>query len=163
MPLLRRRPVPAAVRAVPLEPGDRRLDWADTSDGLVVVASEAGLTLPGRPLLEWRLVEKATWQRPRLVVFEVAEVEGTGASYSLELQEGGDLPEVVRAKVMDSVVWSSHVRLGANGGVRVVGRRRRGWEVFDWQLVYDAGTDVADVGVRREAEQALAAARRTVG
>lgn len=169
MSFLRRQRVPAAVRAVLLLPGDRRVAWSLTSEGHPVVASVYGLTLPESPLLEWRLIEKATWQRPELLVQALApddgatQVEGAGPLHRLMLVDGGNLPAVIRTKVTDSVGWSRHLPLPGEGGARVVGRRRRGWEVLDWQLVYDAGTDASDPRVRAAAEQALAAARRTVG
>src|SRR5689334_17361763 len=99
MPLFRRTRPPEAVAAVSLEPGDRRLAWALTTSGKAVVATERGLVLPGRERLDWGKVERAGWQRPRLVVVEVAEVEGTGPTVELELAEDGDLPEVVHARV----------------------------------------------------------------
>lgn len=166
------RAVPAAVRTVTLQPGDRRLAWALTTEGQPVLASAHGLTLPGLALLGWHVVEKATWQRPQLIVQVVAQpeesalgavvVEGAGATHILQLVAGGQLPEVVRARVTDSVVWSRHLQL-AQGGVRVVGRRQPGGGVFAWQLVYDRDTDVQDARLRAEGESALAAARQTVG
>ena len=169
MSLLRRQSVPAAVRAAPLLPGDRRVAWSMTVDGHPVVASVRGLTLPGCALLEWCLIEKATWQRPELLVQAlapddgVARVEGTGPTHRMILDDGGHLSAVIRTKVTDSVGWSRHLQLPGDGGARVVGRRRQGWQVLDWQLVYDEGTDHTDPRVRFAAEQAMAAARRTVG
>lgn len=163
MALLRRRPVPAVVRDVALDPGDRRVAWALTPDGAPVVATELGLHLPGRDRLDWAAVEKAVWRRPVLTVTEVAEVEGAGAAYDVELAGDADLPEAVRTRVTASVAWSSHTRLHPSGGVRVVGRRRPGAEVLSWQLVYDRGTDPDDPLVREQAESLLLASRRTVG
>lgn len=157
------RQAPAQVRAVPLEPGEHRVAWALTPAGEAVVATGAGLHLPGRGLLAWTSVERAVWRRPVLAVREVAEVEGDGAAYDVELVGDGDLPEVVRARVTASVVWTSHSRLQPAGGVRVVGRRQPGLEVLAWQLVYDRGTDLQDPLVRAQAEQVLLTARRTVG
>jgi hypothetical protein len=65
--------------------------------------------------------------------------------------------------VSGSVGWSSHYRLRPRGGVRVVGRRRPGQDLLDWQLVYDAGTDLDDPLVRAQADELLLSARRTVG
>jgi hypothetical protein len=163
--LLRRRQVPDEVRAVVLEPGDRRVAWALTDDQQPVVATERGLVLPGRDRLDWADVERAVWQRPLLTVVESAQVAGTGRTTSLQLRETGDdrLVDVVRAGVTTSVAWSTHVRLQPAGGVRVVGRRRPGRETFDWQLVYDPGTDLDDPVVRAQAEQAALRAQRTVG
>ena len=172
MPFWGFRPIPAAVRAVPLQPGDRRLAWSLTVEGEPVLASAYGLTLPGQEFLDWHLVEKAIWQRPQLIVQVVSQpvgvahaaviVEGAGASCVLTLVPGGQLPGVVRARVTDSVVWSRHLRFD-QGGVRVVGRRQPGGRGFAWQLVYDRGTDVEDSRMRAEADRALAAARQTVG
>lgn len=163
MPLFRRTRPPEAVAAVALEPGDRRLAWALTTAGEPVVATERGLVLPGRPRLDWGKVERAGWQRPRLVVVEVAEVEGTGPTVELELAGDSTLPEVVHARVTGSVAWSTHARLHPSGGVRVVGRRSPGLEVLDWQLVFDRDTDLDDPTVREQARQLLEGARRTIG
>lgn len=169
MPLLRRRPVPDVVRRVPLGPGDRRVAWALTTDGQPVVASEQGLQLPGvdrlaRHRLEWADVERAVWRRPVLTVTEVAAVVGTGPVHRVTLgEQDGDVPAAVQAKVTTSVAWSTHVRLQPAGGVRVVGRRRPGRDLLEWQLVFDADTDPADPRLRAQAEHVLAGARRTVG
>jgi hypothetical protein len=45
----------------------------------------------------------------------------------------------------------------------VVGRRRHGQELFDWQVIYDPGTDVADPQVRAQAEAVVLRSRRSVG
>ena len=157
--------MPDTVRAVGVEAGDRRVAWALTDDEQPVLATERGLVLPGRDRVDWADVERAVWQRPVLTVVESAEVAGTGRTTALRLREDDDggLPDVVRAGVTSSVAWSTHVRLQPAGGVRVVGRRRPEREDFDWQLVYDPGTDLADPAVRAQAEQAALRARRTVG
>ena len=165
MRLPRRRTTPEVVKAVPLEAGERRVAWALTTTGEPVVATDRGLRLPGAPFLEWEQIERAVFGKPTLTVTELAEVAGTGPRHEVQLDLDGvtDLPEVVRARITASVAWSSHARLHPAGGVRVVGRRRRGQESFDWQLVFDADTDPHDPGLRAQAEQHLAAARRTVG
>ena len=163
MSFQRRRPVPPAVKAVALPPGERRLAWAVTTGGEPVLATDAALVLPDGTRLPWHVVERASWQRPRLTVLQVETVEGTGARHVLELEDGGDLPEVVRTRVTASVAWSSHARLTPRGGVRIVGRRREGIEVLDWQLVYDPGTDLSDPLVQQQAGDLLLSARRTVG
>ena len=163
MPLLRRRPVPPAVKEVALPPGERRVAWALTADGRPVVATERALLLPGGVHLPWQQVERAGWQRPRLTVVEVAEVEGSGPRHVLELADEGGLPEIVRTRVTASVAWSSHTRLAPTGGVRVVGRRQPDLDALHWQLVYDRGTDPGDPLVRAQAEELLEEARRTLG
>lgn len=163
MPLFRRRSVPDAVRAVALEPGERRLGWGLTTAGEAVLATSAGLRLPGRPPLPWADVEKATWRRPTLTVTRVSRVEGEGQRWQLELADEDELPDVVRTQVTGSVAWSNHVRLTPSGGVRLVGRRRPGQELLDWQLVHDAGTDPDDPQVQAQGKALVEDARRTIG
>ena len=158
-----RRAVPPEVRALALEPGERRLGWASTVDGTVVVATDHGLHLPGRDPLPWGQVARASWRPPVLEVTKVAEVHGTGPVTTMRLDDEGDLPQVVQAQVDASIVWSSHTRLAPGGGVRVVGRRAPGLEVFAWQLVYDQGTDLDDPLVRAQADALLQSARRSIG
>lgn len=143
--------------------GERRVAWAQTVSGEPVVATDAALLLDGDVRLEWYRVERAGWQRPLLTVLEVAGVEGTGPRHLLELGDEGDLPQVVRTRVTASVAWSSSARLSPRGGVRIVGRRRPGIEVLEWQLVFDPATDLTDPLVRAQAEELLEGARRTIG
>lgn len=163
MRALRRRRVPASVRALPRAAGERRLAWALTEAGEPVVATDAALLLPGPVRLAWQQIEKASWQPPLLSVLEVAEVEATGVRHRLALPDAGDLPGVVRAQVTASVAWVSHQRLSPAGGVRVVGRRRADADLLQWQLVYDRGTDAGDPLIRAQAQALLDGARRSIG
>ena len=161
--LLGRSPVPEVVRAVQLEPGERRVAWAVTNRGDAVVATDLGLLLPGQPRLDWADVERASWRRPVLAVTRVSPVDGAGERRELELADEGGLPDAVHTRVTASVAWSNHVRLSPAGGVRVVGRRRPGQELLDWQLVFDAGTDPDDPALRAQSEALVLDARRTIG
>ncbi len=163
MRLFGRRRVPEVVCAVPLQRGERRSSWGLTPGGEPVVATDLGLHLPGAPRIDWPDVEKATWSRPVLTVVRVAETAGAGERRAVQLEQENDLPDAVRSAVTGSVGWSSHYRLRPTGGVRVVGRRRPGQDLLDWQVVYDAGTDPDDPLVRAQAEELLLTARRTVG
>ena len=162
MPLFGRRR-PEVVSAVRLEPGERRTAWGLTPGGEPVVATDRGLRLPGTSRIDWHDVEKATWARPVLAVVRVAATAGAGERYTVQLEQEGTIPDAVRSAVTGSVGWSSHYRLRPRGGVRVVGRRRPGQDLLDWQLVYDPDTDQDDPLVRTQAEELLLAARRTVG
>ena len=166
MPSLRRllgRPVPDPVRGVSLDPGERRLAWGLTAHGDPVVATDLGLRLPSGDRLDWADVERATWRRPLLVVVKVSPVDGSGPRWELELAEERDLADVVRSQVTASVAWTDHVRLAPAGGVRVVGRRRPGRELLDWQLVFDRGTDPDDPQLRAQAEAIVLDVRRRIG
>lgn len=163
MPLFRRRSLPDAVRAVTLDPGERRLGWGVTTAGDAVLATSHGLRLPGQPPLAWADVERATWRRPTLTVTQVTSIDGAGRRWQLELAQEDELPDVVRTQVTSSVAWSNHVKLAPSGGVRLVGRRRPGQELLDWQLVHDVGTDPDDPQVRAQGQALVEQARRTIG
>lgn len=163
MTLFSRRRVPDVVRAVALEPRERRVAWALTDRGEPLVATDLGLRVPAQARLDWADVERAVWKRPLLTVLAMHEQQGSGRTFVLTLADEGDLPEVVRARVSASVAWTSHSRLHPTGGVRVVGRRRPGKDDLEWQLSYDADTDLSDPTVRLQAEQLLAHARHTIG
>lgn len=159
-----RRRVPESVRRVALDPGERRSGWAVTASGDPVVATDLGLRLPGTGArLAWIDVEKATWARPWLELSELAEVSGTGRRWRIELADEGELPAVVRSQVSASVAWQNHVKLSPSGGVRVVGRRRPGSELLDWQMVFDQGTDLDDPSVQAQAQAVLYEARQRIG
>lgn len=163
MRLLRRHPVPDAVKAVSLPDHQRRLAWALTEDGAPVVAGDLVLALPGGAVLPWSGIERVSWRRPDLLVVETAEVEGAGTHHHLRLTGDGDLPAVVYARVTGSVAFQVHEKLATGGGVRLVGRRQPERDELLWQLVFDAGTDPADPVVRAQAEDRLETARRTIG
>ena len=146
-----------------LEPGERRTSWALTVGGEAVLATSIGLRLPDGGRLDWPDVEKATWKRPILEVLHVAAVSGAGRRWRLELADEGDLPAAVRSAVTASVAWQNHVKLAPSGGVRVVGRRRPGLELLDWQVVYDQDTDREDPLVQAQTQEILMDARRTIG
>lgn len=161
--LPRRSRTPDAVKAVALLPGERRLAWGVTPDGRAVVATDLALHLPGSGRVAWADVEKATWRRPLLTVVQVSRVEGTGEREQVELVDDDRLADLVRTQVTASIGWTDHVRLEPSGGVRVVGRRRPGRELLDWQLVYDTGTDPDDPALRQQAEAVVERARRAIG
>lgn len=163
MGLLRRHPVPEAVKAVSLPDHQRRLAWALTEDGAPVVAGDLVLVLPGGAVLPWHAIERVSWKRPDLLVVETAEVEGAGTHHHLRLVGDGDLPEVVYTRVTGSVAFQTHEKLVPGGGVRLVGRRRPGRDDLLWQLVFDPGTDLSDPLVRAHADERLEMARRTIG
>lgn len=171
--LLGRPALPAAVAAVLLDAGERRLAWGLSASGDAVVATDLGLRMPGAARIDWPDVERISWKRPLLTVLAIAPVEGTGERRQVELVDSTDLPEVVRSQVTASIGWSSHYRLHPAGrapadlepagGVRIVGRRRPGQELLDWQVVYDRDTDPPDAQQRAQAEALLLDARRTIG
>jgi hypothetical protein len=162
-----RRALPAEVADVALEPGERRQAWALLAGGGAAVATDLGLRLPGRERIDWSDVERVSWQRPVMVVHVLSgspvSVEGAGERVPLELPEAGELPDAIRSAVTASIGWSSHFRLRPAGGVRLVGRRLRGRELLDWQVVFDRDTDPDGEGVADQVALLLQDARRTIG
>lgn len=148
---------------VPLDPGERRLAWALSTGGAAVVATDLGLHLPGQPRIGWPDIERVSWKAPMMRVEGIGEVVGGGPHWEVQLPDPRNLPEVVRSRVVESIGWSEHRRLSPSGGVRLVGRRRPGQELLDWQLVYDQDTGSPDDRQRAQAEAFLLDARRTIG
>ncbi len=163
MPQLRRSKAPPAVSDVQLDPGERRLAWALSSDGAAVVATDQGLHLPGQPRIGWPDIERVSWNAPVMRVEGIGEVVGGGPRWEVQLADPRNLPEVVRSRVVESIGWSEHRPLSPSGGVRLVGRRRPGDELLHWQLVYDQDTGPPDAQQRAQAEAFLLDARRTIG
>ena len=79
---------------------------------------------------------------------------GAGASLRLRLAEPGRVPETVHERVMASIVLSRRVALPGGGGARLVARRGDGADLV-WQVVPDAGTDLAAPGVQSAVDDAL--------
>ena len=73
--MIGRRTVPDAVATLRTE--ERREAWGLTPDGVALVATASALHV-GTTVLPWTQVEKVSWVPPRLVLTEVAEVEGAG-------------------------------------------------------------------------------------
>lgn len=148
--LFRRRPRLPADRRPAIEPDERIVAWAEAEEGGVVVATTRGLFLPGRDRLGWHEIHKVTWSGRMLAVVAAAVVEKhhgydvvedlPPTSYSLN--DPGDVPHQVRARVTRSVAYSVHHRL-AGGGVRVVARRVPGVDGLTWAVRYDPGTEPA--------------------
>lgn len=148
---LRRKPKLAADRRPALDADERILAWADTPGEHVVVATNRGLWLPGRPRLGWHEINKAAWsgRELRVTPAQVAEryegwavvVDEPVVSYLL--LEPGDVPENVRARVSRSVAYTSHHPLpGGDRGVRIVARRVSGVDGLSWTARFDTNTAV---------------------
>lgn len=151
-----------------LDRDERVVAWARTGTGGAVVATSAGLFLPGWDRrLGWHEIHKATWSGRELAVTPgevVAERSGyvvtvDRARVVLPMPDPGELPRVVRARVTRSVSFSSHHPV-PGGGVRVVARRLPGIGGLRWVVRYDEGTDPDGPGVR-DATEALVAAYRS--
>lgn len=164
--LFNRRPKLPAAKRPALERDERLLAWADAPDEQVVVATNRGLRLPGRPRLGWHEIHKAAWSGRELQI-TAAEVVQERDGYTVVadlpvvsylLLEPGELPDQVRARVTRSVAHTSYHQL-PGGGVRVVARRVSGVDGLHWTARYDAGT-VVDADVVVQATDELVARAR---
>jgi hypothetical protein len=157
----RRELLPDDVRAsLPLEPGERVIAAARDRGQHWVVATERALLIGDRRT-PWTDVVHAQWDdEQQLLAVDLAPRAGT--SMRLALTDPGRLPETVHERVMDSIVLSRRVPV-PGGAVRVVARRGDGSEETLWQVVPDAGTDLADPAVRDRVETSLSELRAELG
>ena len=152
--------LPDDVRAaLPLRPGERVIAAArDDAEGWVVATDLALLAQDRRT--PWTDVVHAQWHdEERALTLDLAP--GAGPAVHVALADPGRVPEAVHERVMASIVLSRRVPL-PGGGARVVARRGGSDETL-WQVVPDAGTDLADPEVRTRVDAVLAELRSELG
>jgi hypothetical protein len=152
---------------VDLQAGERAIAWAPgprtrEGDPTYIVASDRALHVgpwaqPSR--IPWDLVDKATWDEPVLEMTVRARPGAPARPVRLRLEEPGDLPVVVRERVVASVVVQQHVALRGDKGARIVARQGSDDGVVRWSVVFDPGLDPRDPALRAEADEALARLR----
>ncbi len=169
MRLLRRTRVPADLAAgLALEPGERVLAWA-RSGGRWYAGTDRALLLPdgdGYRRLGWEQIERAEWDRDRaeLLVVETADFGEPEPRHRVKLEDPHRLLELVRERVIASVVVRRYVPVEGRRGLTVVARRapyRDG--PLAWSFVVDRGLDATSPAVRDAAERGLAEARAEIG
>ncbi|HEV8023985.1 MAG TPA: hypothetical protein VGP37_03755 [Candidatus Nanopelagicales bacterium] len=164
-----RSPIDAQVRQVlGIGADERVLAWGvgeqENADTSYVVATNAGLyEQRSNTFIPWASVVKGTWEQPEFVL-TVEGPEGV-QRVRMHVAQARDLPAVVRDRVTDTVVVSEHVDLGEDRGAQLVARRGPGGGVEDisWSVVFDAGLDSRDEGLRAAADQALRDLRASLG
>ncbi|MCW2540647.1 MAG: hypothetical protein JWN95_2372 [Frankiales bacterium] len=141
---------PAALRAL-LDPTERLLAIGDTP-GSVAAATQLGLWIPlvGESAdgaawrrVGWADVVKASWTTVGLALVE-GERDETGVVTDLpeqvvQLAEPRNLPNVVRARVENSIMRTDPVQLPEGPG-RLVARRVPGVDGVTWTARLDVGT-----------------------
>jgi hypothetical protein len=167
-----RRAVRAEVHStLTLEQGERPIAWArgpSTRDGrdVFVVATDRALhvgPLANPPRIPWDRVVKAMWDEPVLNLVVQARPGEPPRRLPVRLEEPGEVPVVVRERVMASIVIMQHVPLRGEKGVRLVARRGSDDGRVRWSAVFDPGLDPGDPALRAEADRALADLRGHVG
>jgi hypothetical protein len=155
-----RRP-PAEVRAL-TEPGERALAWAVTSEGGWLVATDDRLRCSA-PLFDHRWVEilGASWKEPQLQikVRQAGEQEDQG----VRIEDADVLPQVIRERIMQSLLVQQHVALAGTKGVRFLARRDPKTDAVTWQTVVDAGIDPSDPRMRERIDESLVVLRDAYG
>ena len=150
------------------EPGERLLAWANIApEGTVLLASTHAMYIPAvgditEPIrVPWVQIDRATWEDPEVVV--EALIDGVARRWRITLEAPGRVPEVVRERVMATIVFSEHVDLLEGAGARIVGRRGDADAPVEWTITFDPGLDPEDPGLREMAVQALSDLRESLG
>lgn len=150
------------------EPGERLLAWAEGPSGEVCASTraiylpESGSLGPHRwTRLAWTVVDRATWEDPQLVV--EARMDESARRWCIDLAAPGRIPEVVRERVMASIVVSEHIELIEGAGARIVGRRSDADAPVEWRVTFDPGVDPHDPRMRSAAVEALTDLRESLG
>lgn len=155
--------VPSEVREV--SPAGRVLAWCRTDpDGLLVLTTKRLRATP-TPIegegtrrtdildLAWVDVLGVSWDDPLLELLVLGE--GRAVQRRLVLVTAGVVPQVVRERVMQSLLVQQHVPIMGQVGVRFLARRDPDSAEVRWQRVIDEGLDLGDplVAARVEAAQ----------
>lgn len=141
--------------------------WATDRQGAWYVGTDRALHLPlpaaGFRRLGWEQVERADWQRDSGTL-AVVEVTGWGEPEprsEVEIDDPGQLLELLRERVTKSVVVTVFAPVRGRAGLSVVGRRApAGDGPIQWSYLLAAGLDPADPAVVAVAEQTLREAER---
>jgi hypothetical protein len=140
-------------RAVPpsfegkLDPGEYVLGSCEVKSGGHLVATSAGLWLPGSRRVGWHLISKATWGNGALVLIEATESTSAGDAVVLSdlppvrfvLLNSGRLPDIVHTRVTKSIA-SRHRQELPGGGAWFVQRKVPGQDGIVLQVRPDPGT-----------------------
>lgn len=108
--------------------GERPLAWAIDRAGRWHVGTDRALHLAdgaGFRKLGWEQIERADWQREseRLAVIEAADWGQTERRIEIQIDEPGQLLELLRERVTKSVLTTAYARVRPRAGIRVVARR----------------------------------------
>jgi len=139
----------------------------DSGGGAVphVIATDRALHVPaaggGLARIGYESIAKVSWDGdPATLTVVLPEPDGR---LDLRLAEPGYLPETVRERVQSTIVYSQHVPLDGRRGVLVSARRAPGTGQTRWVVVFDAGLDRTDPGLRERAERVVAELRAQTG
>jgi hypothetical protein len=172
--LFKREPLPDSVtQSLDLIPGERVLAFGTDPLGRYVIATTEGLHLQRRPpaysRLDWSAIRHASFDSLALRL-DVDQRNGEGAAATtattalkVPLLDQGELPQVVRDRIMASIALQQHVALRGRLGVTVAARRQPHSDALQWGISYDQGLDPSDPQLAAEAADALTRVRADSG
>lgn len=161
--------LPAGVAdGVGMRPGEKVVAWGSTAhaDGppTYLLCTDRALYLQAAgERVPWHRISKATWDDP---ILELRILDDTGRSaraLRLRVDQALDLPPAVHDRVTDSVVVTERVDLGEGQSALMSARRDSDDGQIRWSVVFEAGLDARDPGLRARAEEALARLRSSLG
>jgi hypothetical protein len=155
-------------RDVGIPDGERVIAWGigdinDPENSLVVATDQALYDMRSGSRIAWQNVIKGTWEQPDFVI----DFQGESGPRRLRirLEDPRDLPAAVRDRVTDTVVISEYRELTEDAGAHFVARRSPGGGLdgIGWSVVFDAGLDPDDPGLRSKADEVLGELRASLG
>jgi hypothetical protein len=164
--------IPQAVKtALRLSRGERVLAASRAADGSYVVATALALYRGwGRPSSaendHWRLpyedILRVVWD-DEAELLRVWEPSLPNGYTEVPLPDPGAIPETVRERVTSTLVVSHHIPLQGKRGVWLSARRSAADSEVRWTMLFDAGLDPTDPGLRTLAAAALEELRQSTG
>jgi len=149
---------------------ERALAWTQLSPTGWAVATDEDLRMTvaddpaaGESVRSWPWVQVlgAAWDDP---ILELKIYGQPDASVQrLNLREGRTFPQVVRERIMQSLLVQVHVPMVGDKGVRFLARRDPRTDEVTWQQVCDAGIDPGNPAIATRISSALHELRLTYG
>jgi hypothetical protein len=163
--------VPAEVLGrLSLRRGEKVLAAARAKDGSWLLGTGDALLILGPSgstnRIPWEQTERADWasDQDMLRVSEVGQFGLQRPEYAFEIDDPGQLLQLVRERVTASVVLQRRVVVSGKAGLFVVARRPpRGTGEITWAYEFDRGVDPEDPAVMEAAERGLRTAAEELG
>lgn len=146
---------------------DQALAAAQTTDQEWLVGTRGKLIVVGEQVTEipWHDIEDATWdsESSLLRIRRLAPFGEPAEVLSLTPINGERLVQLLRERVMASIVSKRRVEVDTNIGFTVIGRRDPIGGPVIWMTAYDAELDPQEPRVTALVDQAIEVSKREVG
>ena len=150
-------------------PGERVVAWgsglrSSGTDVAYVVATNRAVYLElAVERIPWDRISKAQWDEPMLELVVLDDAHQPKHLVSVRLDQANGVPAAVHAQVMQSIIASERLDLGGGAAAVAVARRNLDTDSIWWSVVFDAGLNQGDPGLRSRADEALATLRESLG